>query len=165
MTPVIRALAPDDSISELTELMHRAYAPLLARGLRYTAGYQDEETTRRRIADGECFVLILDERIAGTITWHPPARAGGAPWYDRDGVATFQQLCVDPPFQRRGVAKALLEHVEERARASGATELACDTAEPAADLIAMYVSFGYRVVGSVDWDATNYASVILSKAL
>lgn len=43
---VIRPLDPADSIAELTALLHRAYAPLLAQGLRYVATHQDETTTR-----------------------------------------------------------------------------------------------------------------------
>ena len=41
----IRVFAADDLIEHLTELLHRAYAPLGARALNYTAVDQSVETT------------------------------------------------------------------------------------------------------------------------
>ena len=55
---LIRPIEPGDSIAELTELLHRAYAPLAELGFQYVACHQTEETTRRRIASGECHVAV-----------------------------------------------------------------------------------------------------------
>jgi GNAT superfamily N-acetyltransferase len=164
---VIRELTEADSIEELTEFLHRAYAPLAAQDLRYVATHQSAETTRRRIAGGEDLVAEIDRRIVGNITWHPHTFAGGkTPWYDREDVAFFHQLCTDPDFQGRGVASLLLDEAENRARKNGAAELACDTAVPAQHLIDWYMKRGYRLVGQADWrPTTNYLSVILSKTL
>jgi GNAT superfamily N-acetyltransferase len=164
---VVRELAETDSIEDLTELLHRAYAPLAAQGLRYVATHQDAATTRRRIAGGEDLVAEIDGRIVGNITWHAHTFEGGkTPWYDRTDVAFFHQLCTEPGYQGRGVASRLLEEVERRARESGATELACDTALPAQHLIDWYGKRGYRIVDKADWrPVTNYESVILSKTL
>jgi hypothetical protein len=63
------------------------------------------------------------------------------------------------------VALALLDEAERLAREDGATELACDTSEHASELRATYSRRGYREVGFVRWDVTNYRSVILSKTL
>lgn len=163
----IRPLTAADSIEALTDLLHRAYAPLAARGLRYVATHQSPETTRKRIAGGEDLVAEIEGKIVGNITWHAHTFEGGkTPWYDRPDVAFFHQLCTEPAFQGRGIASMLLEEVERRARASGAAELACDTAVPATDLIAWYSKRGYRIVDRADWrPVTNYESVILSKTL
>lgn len=56
---IIRRLLPSDSLEDLTRLLHRAYAPQLALGLRPLAGRQDVETTARRCASGECYVAVL----------------------------------------------------------------------------------------------------------
>lgn len=162
----IRLLNDRDSLEELTELFHRAYAHLLERGLRYVAATQDVATTRERIEGGECYLAIDAERVVGTVTFRDGAHTGGAPWYERDDVASFQQLCVEPAERGRGIAAALLDHIEARALDTGAHELACDTAKPATDLIGMYERRGYRVVADVSWQpVTNYQSVILSKTL
>jgi len=162
----IRPLNERDSLDELTDLLHRAYRPLAEAGLRYLATHQDVEMTRRRIAKGECYVGALADRLVATITFVPARSAGGAPWYDRPDVASFTQFCVEPDLTRRGIGSMLLDLVEERARATGAAEIACDTAEPATHLIELYERRGYRSVAQTDWrPVTNYTSVILSKVL
>ncbi len=47
--------------------------------------------------------------------------------------------------------------------ATGAAEIALDTAVPAAHLIALYERRDYRIVDRYDWDETNYESVIMSR--
>ena len=169
----IRPLGPDDSIEELTDLLHRGYAGLAERGLRYLASHQDVSTTRSRTAAGDCFVAEdpATGALLGTIVVHPPGARHGrtAPdepaWYRRDDVAVFAQYCVDPRMAGRGLGRALHATAEAHARALGARELACDTAAEATDLIAMYRRWGYRIVDAADWDVTNYRSVVLSKTL
>lgn len=162
----IRPLEPGDTIDELTDLLHRAYAPLAEAGFRFLATHQDAQTTTRRSADGECHVAVLDGRIVGTITFCEAARTGGSPWYDRADVASFQQFGVEPTLGRRGIGSALMDLVERRARETGAAEIACDTAEGATHLVEMYERRGFRVVEQIDWrPVTNYRSVVLSKSL
>lgn len=162
---VVRPLEAGDSIEELTALCHRAYRELLDSGLRYVAATQDVQTTRSRIEGAECTVGTLGGSLVATVTLYPPGRGRGCAWYERPDVACFFMLCVDPSLRRRGIAAALMDRVEARARDLWAREVACDTALDAAHLIAMYEARGYRQVERVSWDATNYDSVILSKAL
>lgn len=161
----IRLLRSDDAIPELTALLRRAYAPLAARGLRYTATWQDDATTRRRCERGECLVALDGARIVGTIVWYRTAPESGAEWYRRPDVAHFGQFGVEPDRKSGGIGRALLDEVERRAAAAGFAEIACDTAAPADELIAMYTRRGFRLVGRVQWGPTNYESVVLSKPL
>lgn len=163
---VVRRLAPGDSFEELTALLHAAYAPLAARGMRYTASYQTVDVTRRRAERGECWIAERNGSIVGTVTLAPPGEGHGPEWYGRPGHAKFEQFGVHPDAKGRGVGRRLIEHVEARARDLGATEIACDTSEHAADLIAWYASRGYRRVGTHDWRPhVNYLSVVLSLTL
>lgn len=161
----VRGWTSGDDLAELTALLHRAYAPLAARGMRYLASHQDETTTRVRIAKGECFVAEARGRLVGTVTLRDARHTAGCPWYDRPDVASFGQFAVDPEHQGRGVGSALIEHVERRAGETGVAELALDTAETADDLIAFYTRRGYRFVGHVRWDAVNYRSVVMTKSV
>lgn len=162
---VIRLLRPDDSITELTELLHRAYRPLADRGMNYVAATQDDATTRRRISGGECYLALLGTRTVGTITLHPPRHDVHTPWYCRPDVATFQQFAVEPSLQNRGVGSALLTEVERRAGEAGHAELAFNTAENASELIEFYARRGYRFIEHVRWPHAKYRSVVMSKAL
>ena len=76
---------------------------------------------------------------------------------------SFGQFAVDPAFQRMGIGARLLEIVEELARDMGAAEIALDTSEHATRLLELYHSRGYRVVDTVQWEDTNYRSLVLSK--
>lgn len=160
----LRLLGPADDIAALTRLLHRAYAPLAAAGMRFVASHQDEATTRRRIADAECWLAEVGGEIVGTICLYP-AGGGTQPWYARPEVAKFGQFAVEPALQSRGIGSQLLSHVEQRASQAGAAELACDTAETADPLIAWYTRRGYRFIEYVKWEAVNYRSVVLSKML
>jgi GNAT superfamily N-acetyltransferase len=161
----LRLFSPSDDVSALTALLHRAYAPLAARGMRYLASHQDDATTLRRLSKGECWVAQTAGQLVGTITLRDAAHTKGCPWYDRPDVASFGQFAVDPARQRRGVGTLLVDHVERRAREKGVTELAIDTAETADDLIAFYTRRGYRFIEYVRWDVVNYRSVVMSKTL
>jgi GNAT superfamily N-acetyltransferase len=162
---VIRRLAAEDSLEDLTGLLHRAYRPLLDAGLRYLATHQDVETTAQRVSQGECWVAEVEGRVVGTVTLAPPGTLRDADYYERSGVAVFHQFAVDPDRQGRGIGSRMMDHVEQRAAALGASEIALDTAEGAERLIAMYERRGYRRVGRTNWDVTNYKSVIMAKRL
>ena len=161
----IRQLHEDDSIADLTALLHRAYKQLLDMGLRYLATHQSVEVTQRRIAEGCCFVAVMDRRVVGTVTYSFPSSWPGVPWFDQPGVASVGQFAVEPELQRQGIGSALIGHVEELASRDRATELSLNTAEGAAHLIAYYGKRGYRIVDYTDATMPNYRSVIMSKRL
>jgi GNAT superfamily N-acetyltransferase len=126
--PVIRRLDSGDSIKELTDMLHRAYGSLLARGMRFYATHQTVEQTMERIAEGERHVAVHDGRGIGTILWRDPSRTSGSPWYDRPDVASFGQFAVEPAFQRHGVGSKLIAFAEQRTADTGAADTgAADT--------------------------------------
>ncbi len=167
----IRPLAPADSISEITKLLHRAYAGQVAAGLRPLAGRQDDETTGRRCHSAECLIATLTdtatikERIVGIILFHEVEPDQGPPWFQNKFVDSFSQFAVDPDVQGKGLGLRLLDVAERRAAECGATELACSMAEPDIDLMRFYLRRGYRFVEHWQWPYTNYRSAILSKTL
>ena len=162
---VIRPLLAEDSLADLTALLHRAYARLAGMGLRYMATHQSVDVTRKRVEKGQCFVALAEGVICGTIIFKDTVQTSGSPWYDRPDVASVGQFAVEPALQGKGLGRQMMGLAEERARASGARELALDTAEPATHLIAWYTRLGYRHIEYADWGHTNYRSVIMSKAV
>jgi uncharacterized damage-inducible protein DinB/GNAT superfamily N-acetyltransferase len=167
----IRPLAARDSLDALTELLHRAYAPLAAQGLNLTAATQTREDTARRAAEGQCFVAVQGGWLVGTVTVAGPYDQSSAPWTaaapwfrDRD-TAHLHQFAVDPSAQRQGLGRRLVASCEQWGRERGYRLLALDTAEPAAGLRAMYRRLGYSDVGHVQWAGKSYRSVIMRKAL
>lgn len=163
----IRPLGADDRIEDLTALLHRAYAALGANGWNYTAVDQSVNVTRERVAQGTCLVAVAgDDRIVGTITYDPPAISyAGSPWLCRSDVAHLSQFGVEPSRQGGGIGARLMAAVENLARASGAREIALDTAEPATHLVEWYARCGYRFIEYAQWRGKRYRSVIMSKML
>ena len=161
----VRLLNASDPISDLTALLHRAYARLADQGLRCMATHQSDEVTRERVAQGECLVAVANQALCGTVLFKQAERTGGCHWYDRDGVACFGQFAVEPKLQANGLGRRLIALVEARAAATGATEIALDTAESATHLVSWYTRLGYRFIEHAQWSHTNYRSVIMSKTL
>lgn len=154
-----------DSYDELTEVLHRAYAPLAAQGMRFLASHQDAAMTKKRCSEGPCWVARQGGALVGTIVWRRGAADEECEAYRDPNVAIFGQFAVEPGLQGKGLGAKLLETAELSAQAEGCHEMACDTAEGALDLIATYVKWGYRRVGTVQWDLVNYRSVVLAKSL
>ncbi len=144
-------------------------------GLQPLAGRQDDETTRRRCTNGECYLAVLNDDfksaapltqgIVGTILFHEVEADQGPPWFQKPFVDSFSQFAVDPDLQGLGLGRSMLELVERRAREQGAQELALSMAEPDENLRRFYEKRGYRYVEHWKWPYTNYTSLILSKSL
>ena len=159
----IRPLRPEDSIDELTDLLHRAYAELGRMGLNYTAVDQSAETTRKRVESRRCIVAVDGARMVGTILVNAEVPNTLGAYIGRPELASFHQFAVAPEHQGRGVGSLLLAQAEHWARSFRFTAMALDTAEPAARLVAFYVRRGYRSVTTVQWSGKAYRSIIMSK--
>jgi GNAT superfamily N-acetyltransferase len=168
---VLRTLAAGDSLESLTALLHRAYAPLAAMGLNFTAVDQPVAHTARRIADGHCIVAERDGVVVGSVVvegaWdaHRMPGARRCPWYLRRDVAHLHQLGVEPSAQGLGIGRALVAACEQWARERGYRAIALDTAAPAAHLRAWYARLGYADVDEVQWEGKTYRTVIMVKPL
>ncbi len=168
---LIRPFAARDSYVAVTDLLNRAYAPLAARGMNFTAATQTVEQTRRRVADGQCWIAEMAGDLVGTVTVSGPLDEekapwiGGAPWYADPDTAHFRQFAVDPALQRQGVGRRLVQVCQEWARERRYRWLALDTAEPATELRALYGRLGFREAGHVQWPGKTYRSVVMRKTL
>lgn len=152
---LIRPVTAADDLARLTALIHSAYAPHAQRGLRYWGTHQSVEDTAKRFASGTGLVMLDGNDYVGTATLRPPQPESTVPLYREPAVWSLCQFCISPDAKGRGYA-----------RKAGARVMALDTAQPATALIAMYESWGYRVVGECDWrPLTNYTSVLMARDL
>lgn len=161
---LVRPVCSDDSMEELTELLHRAYKRLADEGFRFVATYQSVDETLRRISNARCWVGIRNGQLVATLSLYEPF-SSTCEWYTKQDVWHFGQFAVEPALQGQGIGLLLLDCAEKTARAHGACELALDTSEGASHLVSFYKRHGYRFVQYVQWDVTNYRSVVLSKKL
>ncbi len=164
--PTIRAVTTGDDLERLTALIHAAYAPHAALGLRYWGTHQSVEDTAKRFASGTGLVMLEGGDYVGTATLRPPQPESTVELYRDPQVWSLCQFCITPQAKGRGYGRQLHDYATRYARSQGAQVLALDTAQPAMVLIAMYESWGYRVVGECDWrPLTNYTSVVMSRPI
>jgi GNAT superfamily N-acetyltransferase len=130
-----------DSFDALTTMLHRAFARLGAMGLNCTCVDQSAAVTRSRATRGDCYVAV----------------------YRHGEVASMRQFGVEPAWQARGIGTLLLAFADHWAATRGYAELALDTPQPAAHLIAFYRGHGFRIVDFMRFDGKRYDSAILSK--
>jgi GNAT superfamily N-acetyltransferase len=161
----IRPLRHDDSVEELTRLLHRAYAAPARAGLNYTAAVQTPETTRKRAEHGQCFVAADEAGLVGTILVNASVPNPLGELLGRPRVASIHQFAVAPERQGCGFGSLLLALAESWIRAAGFAQVALDTAESDPRVMAFYVRRGYRSVGSIQWTGKAYRSIIMSKEL
>ncbi|RZI72888.1 MAG: N-acetyltransferase, partial [Variovorax sp.] len=116
---LIRPLDPSDSLDELTDLLHIAYASLAAQGWNFTAVDQPVEVTRQRLADAQGFVALVGGRFVGTVAVRGPKPPGEAyiadpppALYTTPGTAILSQLAVHPDWRGRGVGEQLMDAAE-----------------------------------------------------
>lgn len=163
---VIR-FSENDSVDELTELLHASYKRLADMGLKFVATYQTPDYTKSFIKNkGECFIIKNEEGKMIATIMHVTEIGEGVPlWYQNDFVAHFGKFAVHPDYQNNGIGGFMMDFMEDYARSLGKTELALDTSEKALHLIEYYKKRGYRFIEFHQWDVTNYRSVVLSKNL
>lgn len=176
----IRRYMIDDPISEITALLHRAYAPQVTMGLRPLAGRQNDAVTLDRVMNSECYLAFQGatpgsdlepddsasrERLVGVVLLNEHEKAQFPAFFLRPDVSHFAMFAVEPALQGVGIGRALLGRCEQRARELGSRELALSMAEPDTALRVYYERRGYRFVEFWQWPYTNYRSCILSKPL
>lgn len=152
-----------DSFDELTGMLHRAFARLGAMGLNCTCVDQPASVTKARATRGDCFVAVCDGRLIGTMTLYAPDRDSQCELYQQEEVASVRQFGVDPAWQNRGIGRLLLALADHWAATRGYAELALDTPQPAARLIAFYRGQGFRITDFTRFTGKHYDSAILSK--
>lgn len=154
----------DGDAEALTELLHRAYAELGARGLNFTGVDQNVKTTRYRTGLGTSWVIESNGALVATLTMTMPpsptlqtltaeAREPGRVW--------LNQMAVDPTLRGTGLASQLWEHGLDWARGSGATSVGVDTATSATHLIALYERWGFTAADTIHWPGKTYDSTVM----
>ncbi|MEU8543053.1 GNAT family N-acetyltransferase [Streptomyces sp. NPDC048717] len=160
----LRRFNEEDSVAELTRLLHRAYADHAAAGRVFFASYQSAQDTKYRMNKGECWIAWSGTEMVGTVTVSAPhVQPPGFPGPVDGG--SFWQLAVDPSQRGTGLGHQLLVLAESRILELGAAAAVIDTSAQAADLVDWYRRRGYEPVGTWRWSVTNYESVVLCKDL
>jgi len=92
---------------------------------------------------GAFFVGYLGGRPVATGAWR---RRHDVVVDGLDETAEIKRMYVAPPARGRGLARAMLAHLEETARAAGARVMVLETGVAQPEAIALYESSGYTLI-------------------
>ncbi len=92
---------------------------------------------------GAFFVGYLDDVPVATGAWR---RRGDVAFDGSTSSAEIKRMYVVPAARGRGLARAILGHLEQTALAAGAEVMVLETGLRQPEAIALYESSGYRVI-------------------
>ncbi|WP_354643645.1 GNAT family N-acetyltransferase [Kitasatospora camelliae] len=112
--------------------------------------------------DGLFVVAYLDDEPVACGGWRVKAAdADGL----RDGDAELKRMYVVPTARGRGLARAVLRHLETEALTAGRTRLVLETGTEQPEAIALYTSEGYAPITKFGYYKDSPLSVCLGKTL
>lgn len=156
----------DDSINNITKLLHRAYSIHKKKKLNYLASYQNNDVTYSRLKSGKSFVAVIKpNKIIGTITVYDNSTSILHRHYGKKNTYHFGQFAVDPEYQGLSIGKNLYLTIEKYCKENKAYSIMTDTSVKAKKLIRMYNKWGYRIIDKEHWENTNYYSFIFEKKI
>jgi ribosomal protein S18 acetylase RimI-like enzyme len=116
----------------------------------------------RLVAPGACFIVIDA----------PDARSlAGAVWVETHGDrGHFAVLSVDPAFQGQGLARLMIEAVEDHCRKAGCSALDLEVVDLREELPAFYTRFGFRAASTAPFPSREKLTrpahlILMSKPL
>jgi GNAT superfamily N-acetyltransferase len=114
----------------------------------YVARYGSRDDTPLEPAyfeppDGAFFVGYLDGRPIASGAWR---RRDDVTVDGTDATAEIKRMYVAPQARRRGLARVMLAHLEDAARAAGAEVMVLETGLAQPEAIALYESSGYTQI-------------------
>ncbi len=136
-----RATAHD--ITAIVRVVNRAYR---VEDFFVIGDRTDESDIRERIArPGACFLVIDDgDRLAGSVYVELRGRRG-----------YFGLLAVDPDRRKQGVARSLVDAVQDHCRAAGCLDLDMDIVNLRQELPAFYAKLGFTPVATAPFPHPN----------
>lgn len=136
-----------EEYDRVADILSAAYAPSgLAPGDDY---YEHLRDVAGRADGAEVWVAVDGPDVVGTVTWPPAGSAHRE--VAADDEAEFRMLAVDPSVQGRGVGRALLDEVVNRARAEGFRRVVLSTAPWSTTAHRLYADYGFVHVPERDW--------------
>ena len=116
--------------------------------------YPAKSDFQNDIRRNELYVGIIGETIAVVYALNrycDEQYRNGAWQYTGDNFIVLHRLCVSPAFQHKGVAHAVLDHIESESAARGINAIRLDVFSRNPYALKLYGNNGYHTVGTADW--------------
>lgn len=128
-----------------------------------------EVALREVYTPDECFSFspeeLLDDRVAFYVARKDGAAVGCIALVNEGDYGEVKRLYVPHSARGLGIAKILVNHLEDSAKSMGLSSVKLETGEELAAAVSLYKSFGYVVCGKFGDYADHPASLFMEKAL
>lgn len=148
-------------VKPVWDLIQRAAVNLAPLGIRqWTDNYPSREVVQADVARGDLFVITVDVAVLGCVTLdaRPNAAYAALSWSASELALVIHRLCIDPEFERVGLARALMDFAEHYARSIGVNSIRLDTYPTNLRAVQIYEQRQYRYVGPVQFPGRELPS-------
>ncbi len=116
-------------------------------------GYPNPEVVGRDIERGVGYVLMMDDEVAGysaiLINDEPAYFAIEGQWLSDGDFVVYHRVGVSEKLLGKGVARKMLEGIEEYARSQGIRSVRADTNHDNGPMLHLFDKLGYTYCGEV----------------
>lgn len=116
-------------------------------------GYPNPEIIAEDIAQGVGYVLMREEEIVGyvaiLINNEPEYANLKGKWLTNDDFVVYHRVAIAEKWLGQGLAKELLGHIEDFARAKGINSIKADTNFDNTPMLTLFEKLGYKYCGEV----------------
>ena len=147
----IREATPDD-VGALVDLVRACLDGMRNQGIdQWDDVYPDRATIERDVAGATAFVATLDSSVLGmaVLNEHQEREYADVPWRFAGRTMVIHRLMVAPAAEGKGVARALMLHLETRGEAVGFDCVRLDAFSGNARAVRFYERAKYRLAGHV----------------
>lgn len=141
-------------LDEIMQLIKLAIDDMQQRGIdQWDNIYPNKKVITEDILDNNLFVYE-DGGIKGIIVLneHQDEEYKAVNWkYQNVRALVIHRLCISPQYQGKGAAKVLVKFADEHARKNGYASIRLDTFIYNERACRLYKSFGYEIVGKVNF--------------
>lgn len=146
--------AQSDDLPHIWDIIQYAIEQRKADGSeQWQDGYPNPEVLQRDIDNGAAFVLTDSGTIAGycaIMVNNEPAYAGiEGKWLSDGDFIVFHRIAVAKHHTGKGLARKLLEYIEQVALSNGIHSIKADTNFDNAAMLHLFASMGYIYCGEV----------------
>ena len=152
---MIYRLAREDDLDAVCSLIEAAVQAMEKQGIfQWDSIYPAREDFLRDIRNRQLYVGVSDGGIALVYALNQECDgqyANGAWRYPGSAYRVLHRFCVHPRYQRQGLAKDALTHLENELRKAMVETVRLDVFSRNPFALALYRRQGYAPVGFADW--------------
>ena len=152
---MVYRLAEEREIESIFKIVAAAIVEMENNGVfQWDSIYPSKEDFLNDIQKKSLFVGILDQDISVVFTINKECDEqyqNGSWSYPDAEYRIIHRLCVDPKYQNQGIAKEVLDHIENELRQRGVEAIRLDVFCNNPYALSLYRNKGYEEVGTAYW--------------